>query len=233
MVADQTSSSAIGTLNEKPLHAALKDWYARPGDRREVSVAGYVIDIVRGHELIEIQTRNVSAIARKLTALAGEHRVRLVHPIALEKWIVKLAEDGSTIVGRRKSPKRGAIEDIFYELVYIPDLLADPSFSVEVVLTREDELRRFDAKRRGWRRKGWVIVERRLLEVVGARALRGTDDLKGFLPEDLVEPFGTADLARAIGRPRRLAQRMAYCLRNAGVITQAGKAGNAILYTRA
>jgi hypothetical protein len=30
--------SGIGLLNEKPLHASLKQWYARPGDRFEVPV---------------------------------------------------------------------------------------------------------------------------------------------------------------------------------------------------
>jgi hypothetical protein len=41
-------SRNIGLLNEKPLHAALKDWYARPEDRFEVSVDGFVIDVVQG-----------------------------------------------------------------------------------------------------------------------------------------------------------------------------------------
>ena len=39
--------SGIGLLNEKPLHASLKQWYARPGDRFEVPVDGYVIDLSR------------------------------------------------------------------------------------------------------------------------------------------------------------------------------------------
>ena len=45
----------IGTLNEKPLHAGLKEWVARPGDAFEQPVDGYVIDIVRDDLLIEIQ----------------------------------------------------------------------------------------------------------------------------------------------------------------------------------
>ena len=53
-----------------------------------------------------------------------------------------------------------------------------------------------------------------------------------LLPAALVESFTTSDLAAAIGRPRRLAQRMAYCLREMGVIEAVGKQGNAILYTR-
>ena len=43
-------SQNIGLLNEKPLHAALKEWYAQPEDRFEVSVDGFVIDVVQGNE---------------------------------------------------------------------------------------------------------------------------------------------------------------------------------------
>ena len=52
------------------------------------------------------------------------------------------------------------------------------------------------------------------------------------MPPALVEPFTTSELAAAIARPRRLAQRMAYCLREMGVIEAVGKQGNAILYAR-
>ena len=37
----------IGTLNEKPLHATLKERYARPGDGVVVKLQGYVMDVVR------------------------------------------------------------------------------------------------------------------------------------------------------------------------------------------
>jgi hypothetical protein len=63
--------SGIGLLNEKPLHASLKQWYARPGDRFEVPVDGFVIDIVRGRLLIEIQTRNFASTRAKLIKLTG------------------------------------------------------------------------------------------------------------------------------------------------------------------
>ena len=110
-------SNKIGTLNEKPLHAALKRWYSRPGDRFEVSVDGFVVDIVRGDLLIEVQTQSFSAIKRKLCQLVPRHPVRLVYPIAREKWIVKLAADGLTHAGRRKSPKRNSMMELFVELV--------------------------------------------------------------------------------------------------------------------
>ena len=41
-----------------------KAWYAAPGDRMEQPIDGYVADLVRGDELIEIQTRNFGALKR-------------------------------------------------------------------------------------------------------------------------------------------------------------------------
>jgi hypothetical protein len=222
----------IGTLNEKPLHAALKEWYARPGDRLEVPVDGFIVDIVRGELLIEIQTGNFAAIKRKLAALTSQHPVRLIYPIPQEKWIVKVSKNGNGHLSRRKSPKRGALEHLFVELVSFPKLLSNPGFSLDVVLTQEDELRRYDG-RRAWRRKGWVTQERRLLAVVGQRAFGTPADMLTLLPVDLIEPFTTSDLATAITQPRWLAQKMAYCLRKMGAIMPVGKQGNAILYVRA
>jgi hypothetical protein len=51
------------------------------------------------------------------------------------------------------------------------------------------------------------------------------------LPDDLDQQFTTADIARLSEIPRWLAQKMAYCLRQTGAITIAGKRGNAVLYT--
>ena len=219
-------------MSEKPLHAALKEWYAQPGDRLEEPLGAYIIDIVRDDLLIEIQTRNFAAIRPKLTELVTSHRVRLVYPIAREKWIVKLDKDRQTRLSRRKSPKRGAFEHLFGELVSFPTLLLNPNFSLEVLLIQEEELRRHDG-RRSWRRRGWVTYERRLLAVVDRRLFRTPGDVADLIPSALPEPFTTADLSRAMKRPRRLAQQMAYCLRAMGLAEQVGKRGNTLLYVRA
>jgi hypothetical protein len=227
-------TNRIGTLNEKPLHAALKQWYAQPGDLTEVSVDGFTIDIVRGDLLIEIQTRNLSAIKRKLMSLVEQHPVRLVYPIAQDKWIVRQSRNGQRTpgVGRRKSPKRGTVELVFEELVSLPHLLTHPNFSLDVLLIQEEEVRR-QAGTRSWRRKGWAIHERLLLQVVERRLFETPDDLLALLPLALTEPFTTTDLAQATGHPLWLAQKMAYCLREMGAITAVGKRGRGLLYVRA
>ncbi len=221
----------IGTLNEKPLHAALKEWYAQPGDRFEAPVDGYVIDLVRDELLIEIQTTGFAALKRKLASLVARHPVRLVYPVARERWLLKLPPDGRARLGRRKSPKRGVLEHVFEELVSFPQLLADANFSLHVLLIQEEQVRRYDDQR-AWRRKGWVVQERRLLQVVGGRLFETPADMGALLPPALVQPFSTSDLAAASAQPRRLAQKMAYCLREMGAIKAVGKRGNAILYVR-
>ena len=228
----QPAAAKISTLNEKPLHAALKEWYAEPGDRFEVPVDGYIIDIVRGDLLVEIQTRSFSSLRKKLAALTDRHPVHLVHPIAQEKWIVKLGDDGQSHMSRRRSPKRGTVEDIFAELVSFPQLLAHPRFTLEVLLIQEDEIRRHDPSR-GWRRRGWMTVERRLLRVVDRQVFGTPEDIGSLLPSTLAEPFTTADLSAALSRPRRLAQQMAYCLREMGLLDPVGKRRRAVLYERA
>ncbi len=210
---------------------ALKEWYAQPKDQLEVSVDGFVVDIVRGDLLVEIQTRNFAAIKQKLDKLIVHHPVRLVYPIPREKWIIKLAEDGVSQLSRRKSPKRGAVEDIFEELVSFPKLLMNPNFSIELLLIQEEEVRRYEGTR-GWWRKRWGTQERRLLRVVERRCLETLAGMCALVPAALAEPFTTSDLAIAIAKPRRLAQKMAYCLCLMGCITPVGKRGNAILYTQ-
>jgi hypothetical protein len=236
-VPTSASSEGIGTLHETALHAALKAWYAQPGDELEVEVDGFVIDLRRGPLLIEIQTRNFATLKRKLTRLIERHPVRLIHPIAKEKWIVRLAADGKSVVSRRKSPKRGQVETLFTELVSFPELVAHPNFTLEVALTQEEELqcraKRGEDRHAAWRRKGWRICDRRLLNVVERVELTSPADYGRFLPDALPQPFTSSHLAAAAHQPLYVAQKMTYCLRKMGVIECVGKRGGAVLYTRA
>jgi len=223
------SSPDIGVLNEQPLHAALKERYASPDGSVEVTMDGFVIDVMRGDLLFEIQTGNFSSVKQKMASLAARHAVRLVYPIAREKWLLKLPKQEGGETKRRKSPKRGRLEELFKELVSFPELLCEETFSLEVVFIQEEEVRRHDPAR-GWRQHGWVTVERRLLDVVDRCLFREPGDFATTVPDGLPERFTTADLARAMDGPRYLAQKMAYCLRKMGVVTQVGMRGRSNLY---
>jgi len=215
---------------EMTLHAAIKEWYACPGDQLEAEVDGYVVDIVRGDTLIEFQTSNFSAIKTKLNDLSRRHPVRLVHPVPRMKWIVRLDGDGERVISRRRSPKRGRVEDLFHELVYLPFLMMRPNFSLEVLLIHSEEVL-IDDNSGSWRRGRWSIHDRRLLNVVGDRIFSAPPDFLDLLPEDLPECFTTKDLAGTLNLRQSLAQKMAYCLRHMGAIELAGKRGRWLLYS--
>jgi hypothetical protein len=221
----------IGELNEQPLHAALKAWYAGPDDQVEVSIDGYVIDLVQNDLLIEIQTGNFSSIKRKLCDLVNRYPVRLIYPIAVEKWLIKLPKQGWDHSQRRKSPKRGRVEVLFGELVSFPQLLLENNFSLEIVLIQEEEVRRYVGKKPR-HKNGWVTVERWLLNVVTQRMFEKPSDMSDLLPLELPQEFTTLDLAQALDGPRWLAQKMAYCLREMDEIIQVGKRGRSYIYSQ-
>ncbi|MBN2228745.1 MAG: hypothetical protein JW779_04055 [Candidatus Thorarchaeota archaeon] len=223
------NDGGIGTLQERSLHAAIKELYEGSGSQFEVNVDGYIIDVVKDDLLIEIQTSSFSAIKDKLFKLMKDHRVRLVHPIAAERWILRQSPDGKNDVSRRRSPKRKDFANIFEELVSIPTFLIHSNFSLEIILTKEEEIRRKDGKG-SWRRRGWSSIDRRLIEIVDRRVYHEPKDFLHLIPDSLERPFTTSQLAEITGIPRRIAQKMTYCLRKMDVLRTAGKKGNAILY---
>ena len=222
--------NAIGELRERSLHAALKRWYALPGDRAEVPLEGCVIDLVRCGTLIEIQTGSFGKLARKLTRLVRDHRVRLVYPIAQRKWVVTTGPDGR-VLRRRASPKRGAYRDLFAELVRIPHLIGNPNFSLEVLLVEVEELRCADGHG-SWRRRGISVVDTRLLAVCERRRFHTPADFARLLPPHLEEPFTNRSLAAAGAMPASLAGMMTYVLRRMGALELVGRRNRAYLFAR-
>lgn len=220
--------SGIGVRNEKSLHAAIKQWYARPGDRLEVKVDGYVVDIVRDDLLIEIQTRNLSALRHKLRALTEQHPVRLVYPIAKNKWIVHLGRKGR-VQRRRKSPRTGRLIDLFDELVSLPDLINRENFTLEILLIREEEVRRQDGKG-SWRRRGVSILDRKLVDVAESIRFESKQDFRRFLPRRCRGPFSNRSLAADMGYSIYDARRITYCLRKMELIREVGKNGRELLF---
>ena len=215
-------------MTEQSLHNQLKEWYTGEGAEVEATVDGYVVDVVRDGLLIEVQTGNFSAIKDKLRDLLGSHRVRLVHPVPRIKWIIRLDGDGAP-VSRRRSPKRGRVEEVFCELVYIPEICETPGFELEVVLVDAEEYL-IDDGRGSWRRRRWSIHDRKLVDVVERRIFRCPKDYLDLLPEGLPQEFTARQLAKASRLRIRLAQKMVYCLRRMNVLEVSGREGRSNLY---
>lgn len=145
-------------------------------------------------------------MGRKLDHLLAEHRILLVHPIAVETYLQKPPAKP------RKSPKRGSIYDLFEELASIPTLLDHPNLSLEIVLVSITKVQVEDRNaRRG--RGGFRTIDRQLREIHDRRRFSDTTDLLRLVPNDMPPIFTTADLARHAGVGRGVAQQMAYCFR--------------------
>jgi hypothetical protein len=213
------------------LHAALKNLYTGPNDRQEGAIDGFLIDVIKDDRLIEIQTRNFGALQKKLNILLAQYQVQLVYPIAEVKWIVKLPANGEAPIYRRKSPRKGRYEQVFYELIRIPGLMLNPNLVLEVLLTKEEEIRRADGTG-SWRRNGERIVDRRLIEINDRKFFLQPQDFLSLLPESIPDPFTNSQLAEHLHIPTNLANRMTYCLRKMNVIQVVAKQKRSFLYSR-
>ena len=215
-------------LREGPLHAALKELLARPGDRLEVQFERFVIDLVRADgELVEVQTGSFAALGRKLDALLDTHRIRIVHPIAAERRIIRVDAHGEVLSARR-SPRHTNALEIFDQLVAFPSLLTHPNLTLELLLLEEDHIRGPEPVR--VRRRTRDPGERRLRTVLDRVELRASEDLRRLVEPLPDGPFTTKELASAKHCRLVLAQRIVYCLKANGLLEPAGHRGRAPVY---
>jgi hypothetical protein len=217
-------------MNECSLHSEIKKVYSLPGDQFEVKLGNYIVDILRENLLIEVQTKNFSALKEKLRVLTENHQVRLVYPLAEKKWITHVTKD-QVVLNRRKSPKKGRLTDLFRELVMIPYMIGEENFSLEVLFIDEEEVR-CDDGRGSWRRRGVSIKERKLLKVNVRILFQTKADYLKILPEGLNEVFTNRELAKLAKISVRTARQITYCLRKGGVVQLAGKKGRELVFQK-
>jgi len=214
-------------VTEQTLHQQLKQVYSGDGGLVEAQVSGYRVDVLKDGVMVEVQTQGFYSLRRKIRELASIGRLRLVYPVARRKWIVKLSKEHQ-LLSRRRSPKRGRVEDVFNQLVYVPNLLVSPGFEVEVALVDLEEVRVERGRRR--RRRRWSVYDRRMLEFVDSRLFSSPEELGALLPESLPQAFTSRELSRELGITVGLARRMLYTLYHMGQVERCGKVGRSYLY---
>lgn len=218
---------------ETSLHQRMKRMYADDESQVEQKLGRYVIDVLRDHEVVEIQFSSLAAINRKVQSLLRTHRVRVVKPLVVNKQLIRCAGKGQRVVSRRRSPKRGSLLDIFDELIYFTRVFPHRNLVVEVPLIHIEEWSYPtppSKKRKRRPPKKYTVEDQRLVEVVETHEFQSPADLAKLLPADLPQPFDTAQLAVGLDTQRWIAQKIAYCLRHMQAIKDVGKKGNAILY---
>ena len=217
-------------MNECSLHSEIKKVYSLPGDQFEVKLGNYIVDILRGNLVIEVQTKNFSALKEKLQVLTEKHQVRLVYPLTEKKWITYVTKDHE-VLDKRKSPRKGRVTDLFRELVMIPNMIGEENFSLEVLFIDEEEVRCDDGKG-GWRRRGVSIIERKLLKVNDRVLFHSKADYLKILPDNLNGVFTNRELSKLAKISARTARQITYCLKKGGVIQLAGKNGRELVFQK-
>ncbi len=222
---------AFNSGRESSLHSSIKKWYLLKNDKVETKIDNFIIDIVRGDLLIEIQTANFSALKPKLVHLLRNHKVRIVYPVPKKKWIVHKSAAAGETVGRRLSPKKGDFYDVFSELIRIPTFFSSNNLSIEVLMIEMEEMWRDDG-RGSWRRRGASVEDRKLIRVFETKIFRDKTDFLEMLPEDLEDPFSNKDLAKSLRMKLSQSRKMTYALKRMELIDHVGYKGRQMLFAR-
>lgn len=222
--------NGINIKNESSLHNDIKCWYGTEGDRYEAYCDGYIIDIIRGDLLIEIQTGNFSSIKPKICNLIPSHKIKLIYPIISEKWISLIDSNTNTCIKRRKSPLKKAFVNIFDELVYMPELILNDNFSIVLIQITTEEIRRNDGEG-SWRRKGISIMDKKLLEVNNTFELNENTDFLKLFKYEIPDKFTNKELAEIEDISLSLSRKATYCLTRMNLLKFSGKRGRENVYT--
>ena len=212
---------------ETSLHRDLKTLYAGQDAQFEVSLGGYRIDVMSGGHLVEIQHGSLAAIRDKVKTLLNDHPVVVVKPIVVQKLLVKRACKDGPVTGRRLSPKRGMLLDLFDDLVHFTRVFPHKRLTLEVPLVDIEEWRYpGHGRRRRWRLADYQIEDQKLVAVHATYHFQTAADLARLVERPMPQPFHTGHLAESLQVHRWMAQRIAYCFRQTGAVREVGKQGN-------
>ena len=219
----------IGTERESSLHRSLKFQYSGKEGITETISGTYICDARSDKgELIEVQTGSFGPLKEKVKSLCRKGKVRIIHPIAVQKHIELYDSEGG-LVHRRKSPRKGSTWDLFKALLYAPEIPSLKNLTIELVLIDLVEKRINDGKG-SWRRRGISIVDRIQEAGHGSVILKNQKDYLQFIPFKKSEQFTVRDLCKKAGINNNLARKALYVLEKMNLVERTGKQGNAIIY---
>jgi hypothetical protein len=220
----------INTWNESLLHEELKDYYCGNEGSTEVPLEGSICDVLMNDGLIvEIQTANLGKLKKKLEKLLETHRVKLVYPVA-RNTLIETYAPGGELVSKRKSPKHETIYHLFSEMTGLWHLIGNSNLEIEIVHADILEIRIADGTG-SWRRKGVRKQDRKLIRIHETERLTTKKSWRRLIPETISGTFTVKDLSKAGAGGN--AGKMAWILKNAGIIELVGKEGRAFLYRTA
>ena len=211
------------------MHAVLKNYYAPDEDMHEIPIENYVADIYTGTEIIEIQTRSMNRMRKKLEAFLPLYPVTIVYPIPREKWLLWIDEETGEVSQKRKSPKKGNPYQAFIELYKIRPFLSNPNLRLRLALIDMEEYRLLN----GWSRdkkKGSERYDRIPTAFVEEICIDCIRDYMQLIPYELPEQFTVKEFAKCAKIPAQLAGTILLIFTDLELVTRVGKKGNSYIY---
>lgn len=221
--------SGIGTLQEKTVHAILKDYYAPNKDMQEIRVDGYVADIYTGAEIIEIQTAHFDKMRNKLDCFLANYSVTVVYPIPQVKYLIWIDVESGECSKPRKSNVKGSVYRAFYELYKIKPYLPNKNLHLCFPLLEIEEYRLLN----GWSRdkkKGSCRYDRIPITLLDEVRFDCIDDYVKLIPHDLSQPFTVKEFGKAVKERKEIASKVLHILNYLHVIERCENRGKAYTY---
>ena len=218
VAASELRGEGIGTLGEKRLHKILKYYFCDDEACHEVRIkpdgsavtgldersrgaesgrGGFIADIFKDGEIIEIQTGGFYPLKPKLDFYLNNtsYTVTVVHPIAAKKWVTWINTEDGSLSKRSKSPKKGVASDVLPELFWLYESLKNERLRFKIMLLEIDEYRLLDGwsknKKRGSNRYDRVPTE--LVDIVSFDACNYAQSL---MPQGICEEFTSGDFSK-------------------------------------
>lgn len=235
----------INTYKESSLHRTLKELYAaKTGGKTEVEADGHIYDILTDKgEVIEMQTQNLAKLKKKiLDSLEKGRKVKVVHPVIIEK-IIRTKDENGNILSVRKSPKKGSVYSIFDEIKGIFNILLLKNFTLEILeinMTEEriksDQLLQSENRRRRFK-KNWNKTNKYLEKILCVHTFKTARDYLNLLPATLNEEFTVNDIKEGLKNEKphikkapEYSNLIAWTFLKMGLFELTGKKGNAKVY---
>ncbi len=229
-VLGEHESDGIGTLGERTLHVILKKLYEPKPELREVKVGGFVADIKRGSDIVEVQTRDFWRLRKKLPIFLGENRVKVVYPVAEKKTLRWVDTDSGEISEPRRSPKHCGFNDFLLELWQLRPILPLEGLSFDVVRLELEEYKLLTGRSRDRKKYGAIRAERIPTRLIAIDTYELPEDFIASLPSGLPEEFTSAEYAKAAKLRTGYVGKLIQTLVTVGAIEECGMRGRAKLY---
>lgn len=244
IAAEELCGEGIGTLSEKRLHKTLKRYFCEDESCHEVRIkpdgsvsergasgkGGYIADIFREGEIIEIQTGSFFALKAKLRFYLDntDYKITVVHPIAAVKYLSWIDPEDGSVKSRRRSPKKGTASDALPELYWLSDMLDEPRLRFCFPLLDVDEFRLLDGwsrdKKRGSNR--FEMIPNELVDEVRV----DRESVRSLIPESLPAEFTRAQLSSVMKIKGRKLQNTISLLCKTGTAEKGAKKGRSYVY---